>query len=201
MSLWGFSFSPLSSSRASAYLPFAPSAHRSLARQWRDGYSLVESAPPPANRAVVDRSRRRRRPPSGGEGGAAAAVGGGGGATVLQTSLNVAKICTGTGTLALPYASEKGGLLFNALGLFAVGAWNYYSANCLLRCAELIEHNMHNMHNMPCDPDETGVVVVVDDGEGVANLDGGGRNGYGTIEDSDGGGASHSSRAPSDRER
>ena len=160
-----------------------------------DGYSLVESAPPPANRAVGDRSRRRRRPPSGGEGGAAAAVGGGG-ATVLQTSLNVAKICTGTGTLALPYASEKGGLLFNALGLFAVGAWNYYSANCLLRCAELIAH----MHNMPgddddCDPDETGVivVVVVDEGEGVANLDGGSRNGYGTIEDSDGGGASSSS--------
>ena len=40
------------------------------------------------------------------------AVGGGG--TVLQTSLNVAKICTGTGTFALPYASEKGGLLFIA---------------------------------------------------------------------------------------
>ena len=161
-----------------------------------DGYSLVESAPPPANRAVVDRSRRRRRPPSGGEGVAAAAVGGGGGATVLQTSLNVAKICTGTGTLALPYASEKGGLLFNALGLFAVGAWNYYSANCLLRCAELIEHNMRKMpgDDDDCDPDETGVVVVVvDDGEGVANLDGGGRNGYGTIEDSDGGGAPSSS--------
>ena len=53
-------------------------------------------------------------------------------------------------------------------------AWNYYSANCLLRCAELIEHNMRNM---PCDPDETGVIVVDDYGEGVANLDGGGHNG------------------------
>jgi hypothetical protein len=137
-----------------------------------DGYSLVESAPPHSG----DRSQRRRRP-SGGGGDAAAAAVEGGGATILQTTLNVAKICTGTGTLALPYASERGGLLFNALGLLAVGAWNYYSANCLLRCAELISY-----------PDETGVVVVViDDGEeGVANLDGGSRIGYGTIEDSDG---------------
>jgi hypothetical protein len=38
----------------------------------------------------------------------------GGGSTVLQTSLNVAKICTSMGTLTLPYASEKGGILFNA---------------------------------------------------------------------------------------
>ncbi|KAL3816074.1 hypothetical protein ACHAXA_009712 [Cyclostephanos tholiformis] len=32
----------------------------------------------------------------------------------------------GTGTLALPYASERGGLAFNAFGLFAIGAWDYH---------------------------------------------------------------------------
>lgn len=60
------------------------------------------------------------------------------GATVYQTSLNVTKICMGTGTLALPYASEVGGLLFNALGLLVICGWNYYSANCLLRCLEYL---------------------------------------------------------------
>jgi hypothetical protein len=59
-------------------------------------------------------------------------------ATIFQTSLNVTKICMGTGTLALPFASEVGGLLFNAIGLFVIGAWNYYSADCLLRCLEYL---------------------------------------------------------------
>jgi amino acid permease len=44
----------------------------------------------------------------------------------------------GTGTLALPFAAEKGGLFFNVPGLFFIGLWNYYSANCLLRCLEYI---------------------------------------------------------------
>lgn len=58
------------------------------------------------------------------------------GATILQTSVNVAKMCMGTGTLALPFAAQKGGLIFNVVGLFLIGLWNYYSANCLLRCLE-----------------------------------------------------------------
>ena len=63
-----------------------------------------------------------------------------GGATVWSTSLNMAKMCMGTGTLALPFAAEKGGLLFNAGGLFLIGLWNYYSAFCLLRCLEYFPH-------------------------------------------------------------
>ena len=62
----------------------------------------------------------------------------GGTATVFQTSLNITKICMGTGTLALPYAAQVGGLVFNALGLLIIGLWNYYSANCLMRCLDLI---------------------------------------------------------------
>ena len=60
------------------------------------------------------------------------------GANVFQTSLNIAKLCMGTGTLALPFASEKGGLLFNVVGLGLIGLWNFYSANCLLRCLEFL---------------------------------------------------------------
>lgn len=60
------------------------------------------------------------------------------GATVLQTSLNVAKMCMGTGTLALPFAAARGGLVFNAIGLALIGWWNYYAAGCLLRCLEFL---------------------------------------------------------------
>ena len=51
------------------------------------------------------------------------------GATVFQTSLNIAKLCMGTGTLALPFAAQKGGLVFNMIGLGVIVVWNYYSAN------------------------------------------------------------------------
>eukprot|EP00986_Skeletonema_menzelii_P008693 scaffold3767_cov116-Skeletonema_menzelii.AAC.18 len=35
------------------------------------------------------------------------------GSSVIQTALNMTKMCMGTGTLALPFAAEKGGLIFN----------------------------------------------------------------------------------------
>ncbi len=59
--------------------------------------------------------------------------------TVFQTSLNVTKICMGTITLELLFESKVGGLLvFNVIVLFVIGVWNYYSANCLLRCLEYL---------------------------------------------------------------
>ena len=68
-----------------------------------------------------------------------------GGATVFQTSLNVSKMCMGTGTLALPFAAERGGLVFNVVGLGLIGLWNYYCSVCLLRCLDII--NGRNMNN------------------------------------------------------
>ena len=58
------------------------------------------------------------------------------GSSVIQTALNMTKLCMGTGTLALPYAAEKGGLLFNMIGLALIAVWNYYCANCVLRCRD-----------------------------------------------------------------
>ena len=112
---------------------------RIFSRGNADGYSLAEAYRSSFSTTTARRSVSRRRSinsPTDDDDITNDDDGGRGGATVLQTSLNVAKICTGTGTLALPYASEVGGQLFNAIGLFAMGAWNYYSANCLLRCAE-----------------------------------------------------------------
>jgi hypothetical protein len=93
--------------------------------------------------------------------------------TVFQMSLNVIKICMGTGTLALPFASKVGGLLFNAIGLFVIGAWNYYSANCLLRCLEYLPEVDEIVNEV--------AVVGGGGGQGCENLDGkfGGGNGLG----------------------
>lgn len=61
-----------------------------------------------------------------------------GGGTVFQTSLNIAKTCMGTGTLALPYAACQGGLLFSLIGLGLISLWNLYSIDRLLKCLELV---------------------------------------------------------------
>ena len=60
------------------------------------------------------------------------------GSSILETALNITKLCMGTGTLALPFAAEKGGLLFNVMGLALIALWNYYCANCILRCRDLL---------------------------------------------------------------
>lgn len=61
-----------------------------------------------------------------------------GGSSIFLTALNITKLCMGTGTLALPFAAEKGGLLFNVMGLALIALWNYYCANCILRCRDLL---------------------------------------------------------------
>lgn len=55
-------------------------------------------------------------------------------ATNTQTALNLMKTCMGTGCLALPFACQQGGIVLFAAGLFAVGAWNVYSVQRLVRC-------------------------------------------------------------------
>ena len=58
--------------------------------------------------------------------------------TVLETALNSAKTCLGTGTLALPYAASQGGYLFNVLGLILISFWNLWSVKRLIHCGELV---------------------------------------------------------------
>lgn len=55
-----------------------------------------------------------------------------------QTVVNIAKTCMGTGTLALPYAARRGGVILHVLGLIAILAWNVYSVQRLLGCLELL---------------------------------------------------------------
>mmetsp|Transcript_3228 Transcript_3228/g.6898 ORF Transcript_3228/g.6898 Transcript_3228/m.6898 type:complete len:488 (+) Transcript_3228:69-1532(+) len=96
------------------------------------------------------------------------------GASLFQTALNIAKLCMGTGTLALPFASQKGGLVFNVVGLGLIGLWNYYSACCLLRCLELLPVELRDADS--CDRSGNnceGVAkcVQIDDGSERKNID------------------------------
>ena len=55
-------------------------------------------------------------------------------ASVLQTILNLAKTCMGTGCLALPFVCRQGGIVVFVVGTFGIAAWNVYSVERLCRC-------------------------------------------------------------------
>jgi amino acid permease len=54
-----------------------------------------------------------------------------GSATVVETILNLAKTCMGTGCLALPFAAQQGGLLLFIFGTYGIAAWNCYAVQRL----------------------------------------------------------------------
>jgi len=60
-------------------------------------------------------------------------------ASLKQTSINIAKNCIGTGTLALPYASSQGGFVFSIIGLALIAQWNIYSVDRLIKCELLMQ--------------------------------------------------------------
>lgn len=45
----------------------------------------------------------------------------------------------GTGTLALPFAAQQGGLLLNTVGLLVIAAWNLYSVQRLIHSLRLVK--------------------------------------------------------------
>ena len=61
-----------------------------------------------------------------------------GSASVLQTMINLAKTCMGTGCLALPFAAQQGGLLLYTVGTIAIAVWNVFSSKRLVDCLELL---------------------------------------------------------------
>jgi len=63
-----------------------------------------------------------------------------GGATYVGAAINLAKLCIGTGILALPFATLKGGLLMTPVGIFFIAGWNW------LGCRQMIECKYASMH-------------------------------------------------------
>jgi len=59
-------------------------------------------------------------------------------ATARQTVLNLSKTCMGTGTLALAFACQQGGLVLFIAGLLLIAAWNVYSVYRLIQCRQLL---------------------------------------------------------------
>jgi len=65
----------------------------------------------------------------------------GGSATFQETVVNLTKLCMGTGTLALPFAAQKGGLILNVFGLIGIAGWNLFSAHRLILALRIYEKN------------------------------------------------------------
>jgi amino acid permease len=59
-------------------------------------------------------------------------------ASVVQTILNLMKSCMGTGSFALAYACQQGGIVVFLVGLVGVTAWNVYSVQRLCQCLNYI---------------------------------------------------------------
>jgi hypothetical protein len=70
-----------------------------------------------------------------------------GNASVMQTALNVAKTCMGTGTLALPYAASQGGYICSTLGFILMALWNLYCVDRMLQCNHLL-HTINRLQQV-----------------------------------------------------
>jgi len=68
-----------------------------------------------------------------------AASGGGyppknGGSSVQDATINLTKLCIGSGIMALPYAVQKGGLVLSPIFLAIIAWWNYFSCIQMMAC-------------------------------------------------------------------
>lgn len=73
---------------------------------------------------------------------------GGGTATYSATVINLMKTCMGTGTLALPYACQQGGLILHSVGLLGIAGWNLYSVHRLCQALGYLKADS-NHPNIP----------------------------------------------------
>ncbi len=55
-------------------------------------------------------------------------------ATVVDATVNLVKLCIGSGVLALPYAVDKGGLILSPIFIGLVAWWNYVSCEQMMDC-------------------------------------------------------------------
>eukprot|EP01035_Chromulina_nebulosa_P020161 gene20161-26174_t len=68
------------------------------------------------------------------------------GSTTLMAAVNLAKLCIGSGLLAIPYSFLRGGLLFSPLVIGLIAFWNGVSIFCFGTCtlAFPVEETMKN---------------------------------------------------------
>ncbi len=61
--------------------------------------------------------------------------------STVAAGINLAKLCIGTGILALPYATLHGGLIFSPIGIALIALWNGIACTMLMRCKRAFKHN------------------------------------------------------------
>jgi len=63
------------------------------------------------------------------------------GSSLSEATVNLTKLCIGSGVMALPYAVQKGGLILSPIFLAVIAWWNYFSCiqmmNCKKACREI----------------------------------------------------------------
>ena len=57
--------------------------------------------------------------------------------TVFEASVSLAKVCVGSGILALPIAVERGGLIFSPICLCGIAYWNALAVDMMLDCKQV----------------------------------------------------------------
>lgn len=60
------------------------------------------------------------------------------GSSTLGASLNLAKLCIGSGILALPFATAKGGLLVSPLIMATIAVWNGWACSLMMECKNAV---------------------------------------------------------------
>ena len=65
---------------------------------------------------------------------------GGSGGSVLASALTLAKICIGSGVMALPWGFEQGGS-FAVGGMVLIGIWNWYTSLQLVHCRSALAND------------------------------------------------------------
>ncbi len=58
--------------------------------------------------------------------------------SLSQATVNMVKMCIGTGVLAIPFAATEGGLIFHVLGTGLLFLWNYHSVKLLVQSEHFI---------------------------------------------------------------
>ena len=59
--------------------------------------------------------------------------------TVMEATVNLTKLCIGSGILALPFAVEKGGLILSPIFLALIAWWNFVSCEQMMACKQYVK--------------------------------------------------------------
>lgn len=69
------------------------------------------------------------------------------GSSTWSATVNLSKLCIGSGILALPYAAQKGGLLFTPVIIGVIAYWNMIACEQIIECKNLSQQMNYTIPN------------------------------------------------------